>query len=62
MRKLIIAGIFSLFGTVAAQADIVSNFNTDTQGWKVAGDVSAAARRQLRSGGSATGYVSSQTA
>jgi hypothetical protein len=32
-RLLIIAGMFSLFGTAVAQADIVSAFNTGAEGW-----------------------------
>jgi laminin B (domain IV)/PEP-CTERM motif-containing protein len=57
MRKLIIAGIFSLFGAAAAQADIVSTFNTDTQGWTVVGD-EVGPVTWVSSGGNPGGYVS----
>ena len=57
MRKLIIAGIFSLFGIAAAQADIVSTFNADTQGWTVVGD-EVGPVTWVSSGGNPGGYVS----
>jgi Laminin B (Domain IV)/PEP-CTERM motif len=57
MRTFIIAGILGLFGTAAAQADIVSTFNTDTQGWTVVGD-EAGPVTWVSSGGNPGGYVS----
>jgi hypothetical protein len=57
VRKLIIAGIFSVFGTAAAQADIVSTFNADTEGWTVVGD-EAGPVTWVSSGGNPGGYVS----
>jgi Laminin B (Domain IV)/PEP-CTERM motif len=57
MRKLIIAGIFGLFGAAAAQADIVSMFNSDTQGWTVVGD-EVGPVTWVSSGGNPGGYVS----
>ena len=35
MRKLIITGIFGVFGAATAQADIVSTFNADTRGGRL---------------------------
>jgi len=57
MRKLIIAGILGLFGAAAAQADVVSAFNADTQGWTVVGD-EVGPVTWVSSGGNPGGYVS----
>jgi hypothetical protein len=55
--SLKIDGCLVLFGTAAAQADIVSTFNADTRGWTVVGD-EVGPVTWVSSGGNPGGYVS----
>src|SRR5450631_4167273 len=57
-RLLIIAGMFSLFGTAMAQADIVSTFNASAEGWIAVDPTGDYTASWVNTGGNPDGFLS----